>query len=57
MTGVVLEEGQQVSVLTSDPVVGEVVSKIACMAKEEELEELLKRFNAQIVQTRKSENQ
>ncbi len=48
LTGTTLGKGKQVSVLTSDSTVGEVVSKIACMAKEEELEELLKRFNAQI---------
>jgi FAD:protein FMN transferase len=56
LTGAAPGKGKQVSVLTSDPVVGEVVSKIACLAKKEELEELLKRFNAQIVDIRKSEN-
>lgn len=56
LTGAALGKGMLVSVLSSDPAVGEVVSKIACLAKKEELEEFLKRFTAQIVQTRKFEN-
>jgi FAD:protein FMN transferase len=49
ITGITIGEGRQVSVLTSEPVVGEVVSKIACLAMGEELENLLKQFDAQII--------
>lgn len=46
LTGEKAETGQTVSVLTKDPVDGEVLSKVACVARPEECEAIMKKYEA-----------